>query len=470
MRPRLVTKTGWLLSSLLLLFLPALGYAQQAVLQGGSVTRGHIPTYSSQGTGQPIVIDSGPAGGNVTGQGISELNVTARGTGTAPYAGQGTGPNGEIVCLQDAVSTNSTGYHYLCLSANAQGGGLLSYGAAGGASTLPLNFIINGATYGFPFSDGFVVGPNSSTVNNVACWNNTSGTLLKDCGAIPSTTPGGSSGQVQYNNAGSFGGFTVSGDGTLNTGTGALTVTKINNVTVSLGGTLTTAAAFTQAGAFATTLTSVGATNVTLPQTGTLATLAGSEALTNKSYNGMTLTPSTGTFSLTNGKTFSVTNTLTLSGTDSSTLNIGTGGTLGTAAFTASSAYVPAGTQITNALGADVNLNNTGTYFDGPSIAQGSTGTWFACGQVLVGDTTGGAMIDVKLWDGTTVIASGGTNTSAAGGVGGGWNTVSLCGYITSPAGNIRMSAKDIGSTNGVMKFNFTGLSKDSTVSAFRVN
>ena len=44
-------------------------------------------------------------------------------------------------------------------------------------------------------------------------------------------TPGGTSGQVQYNNSGSFGGFTVSGDGTLNTSTGALAVTKINGTT-----------------------------------------------------------------------------------------------------------------------------------------------------------------------------------------------------------------------------------------------
>lgn len=41
-------------------------------------------------------------------------------------------------------------------------------------------------------------------------------------------TPGGSSGQIQYNNAGAFGGFTVSGDGTLNSSTGALVVTKTN--------------------------------------------------------------------------------------------------------------------------------------------------------------------------------------------------------------------------------------------------
>lgn len=45
-------------------------------------------------------------------------------------------------------------------------------------------------------------------------------------GGTPATSPGGSSGQVQYNNAGVFGGFTVSGDGTLNTSTGALTVSQ----------------------------------------------------------------------------------------------------------------------------------------------------------------------------------------------------------------------------------------------------
>ena len=39
-------------------------------------------------------------------------------------------------------------------------------------------------------------------------------------------TPGGSYGQVQFNNSGAFGGLTISGDATLNTSTGALTVTK----------------------------------------------------------------------------------------------------------------------------------------------------------------------------------------------------------------------------------------------------
>jgi hypothetical protein len=49
--------------------------------------------------------------------------------------------------------------------------------------------------------------------------------------------------------------------------------------TITLGGNLTTS------GANAVTLTSTGTTSVTLPTTGTLATLAGSESLTNKTID-----------------------------------------------------------------------------------------------------------------------------------------------------------------------------------------
>lgn len=45
--------------------------------------------------------------------------------------------------------------------------------------------------------------------------------------------PGGSFGQVQWNSNGSFGGFTVSGDGTLDTSTGALVISKINGTPFS---------------------------------------------------------------------------------------------------------------------------------------------------------------------------------------------------------------------------------------------
>lgn len=71
-----------------------------------------------------------------------------------------------------------------------------------------------------------------NTFGNVAglTYPGNTSTFLRGDGnfASISAAAGGSSGQVQYNNSGSLGGFTVGGDGTLNTGTGALTVTKTN--------------------------------------------------------------------------------------------------------------------------------------------------------------------------------------------------------------------------------------------------
>lgn len=81
----------------------------------------------------------------------------------------------------------------------------------------------------------------------------------------------------------------------------------------------------------------IGVSGSPITTTGTIALSLG--AITPTSVNGLTITGTTGTLTLTNAKTLSVTNTLTLSGTDGSTLDIGTGGTLGSAAYTASSAY-----------------------------------------------------------------------------------------------------------------------------------
>lgn len=71
------------------------------------------------------------------------------------------------------------------------------------------------------------------------------------------------------------------------------------------------------------------------------------------------------------------------------------------------SAFKTQGLQITplsNSLGADVPLNNTANYFDGPSVAQGTSGTWFASGTVTCKDTAGASFF-AKLWDGASVLA-----------------------------------------------------------------
>jgi len=80
------------------------------------------------------------------------------------------------------------------------------------------------------------------------------------------------------------------GDFTLSAG--ASTITSI------AGKSITLANSFTTSGNFTLTLTQTANTNVTLPTTGTLATLAGAEALTNKTYNGNTWTAGSNTLTL----------------------------------------------------------------------------------------------------------------------------------------------------------------------------
>lgn len=156
--------------------LPAL--AQGTIQQAGPLTPGHTLEAITNG----VVMDSGPAGGGGVGVGLSELLLTARGTGTPPYVGMGSGPYGTNDCDYDAPITNPTGYHFLCLSANALGsGGLIAYGSGGGATPGGLFFNINGTLYGFPGpGNGDVSGPVTTVVGDLAVWNSTVGTLLKD--------------------------------------------------------------------------------------------------------------------------------------------------------------------------------------------------------------------------------------------------------------------------------------------------
>lgn len=144
-----------LLLALLIALIPGMGWAPEAlsqgtILQSGTFTPGQFPVYTATGNAQPTVVSSGTAAGGVAGVGISELGMTLRGTGTPPYANQGTGPLNTNFCNYDAPTTNATGFHYLCMSPNAQGGGLIAYGAAGGATQLPLTFVVNGQVTAWP--------------------------------------------------------------------------------------------------------------------------------------------------------------------------------------------------------------------------------------------------------------------------------------------------------------------------------
>jgi hypothetical protein len=123
---------------------------------------------------------------------------------------------------------------------------------------------------------------------------------------------------------------------------------------------------------------------------------------------------------------------------------------------------------LNNSLAADVVLNNTSAFFDGPSVAQGNNGTWFASGMVTVKESTlnNSVAYYAKLWDGNIVIASGATSIYTTGAS---ITSISLSGFITSPSGNIRISVKGVTTNTGNIMWNNSGLGKDSTITAIRI-
>lgn len=122
---------------------------------------------------------------------------------------------------------------------------------------------------------------------------------------------------------------------------------------------------------------------------------------------------------------------------------------------------------VTNSLTSDVTMTTGGTYYDGPSVPQGTSGTWFASGTITIVPGGSGETHNIKLWDGTTIIASTGLHTNS--------NAVpfpvSLSGYLSSPAANIRISATTSAnaSPSDKIAFNASGNSKDSTLTAIRI-
>jgi hypothetical protein len=96
------------------------------------------------------------------------------------------------------------------------------------------------------------------------------------------------------------------------------------------------------------------------------------------------------------------------------------------------------------ALSADVLLNNTANFFDGPSVSL-PPGTHDIELSVCVIDTAGAATIIAKLWDGTTVESSGAVTTGAANFAG----QIALSGTVTVASTTTwKVSLRCPGSTN----------------------
>ena len=244
------------------------------------------------------------------------------------------------------------------------------------------------ATLSSAFANGSVVdGVTLSTGDRILIKNQTTGSengiyVVNASGAPTRSSDADTSAEVT-------GGFAVFiEEGTLNADTGYVLT---NNGAVTLG---TTALTFTQFSGTGTYTNGTGITltgNVFALDTTVATTASNTQTFTNKTYNtagtgnsfsinGTAITAVTGTGSavlessptlvtptlgvasatsvnkvtitapatgstltIVDGKTLTASNTLTFAGTDSSTLNIGAGGTLGSAAFTATSAYLAAG-------------------------------------------------------------------------------------------------------------------------------
>lgn len=234
-----------------------------------------------------------------------------------------------------------------------------------GVGVQPINANLTALSSGSPFTAGTgitITGtwPALTIANSVGSYTfstgltNTSGTITINASQSISTLSN------------------LTGNGFVKTsgGTGALSIDATTYLSTTGSGSSLTGLLWSQIGSTPTTAAGYGIANGAAIDTLGGKSLSGTGALvcvtsptlvtpalgaaTATSLNGLTITSSTGVLTITNGKTSTFSNTLTIAGTDGSTLNVGTGGTLGTAAYTASSAY-----QTPLTFGGTTGLTNT---------------------------------------------------------------------------------------------------------------
>ena len=129
---------------------------------------------------------------------------------------------GSASTITSAIALGTTGSDIPQLSSGLLNNSVVNWAAPSAIGT------------GTPAAGTFSALTLSSITGSAQCLHvNSSGVVSgtgADCGSGGSGVPGGSSGQLQWNNGGVFAGLTMSGDASIVASTGAITVTKSNGV------------------------------------------------------------------------------------------------------------------------------------------------------------------------------------------------------------------------------------------------
>lgn len=439
-------------------------------------------------------------------------------TPTMPSLGSGT--------AHSVVNPDATINYIIKVAPNSTGaGGVVSFGGMFGDivcdSTLTCAPVASVNTVGCTPATTSQLGcvePDGVTTNIVGGKLTAIAGVASSIGIGSTSITGGTNGEILSVSSGNLGQVATTGSGsvvlatspTLVTPTlGAASATSINGNAFS-GGPYTLTGSSGKTLTFNNTLTLAGidATTLTFQGTDTYVGRSTTDTLTNKTLNcanntctvrlGSDVTGNLplvnlatgsldqviGYFGATTGNAISINNCANALTYSTSTHTFGCNSSAGTGTVTSvgltntyglsvsgspvtSSGNISAGVSLTtaaNTLSSDVGIAN-GSFTDGPSMAQGTSGTWDVKGSVTVLDTSSTTNhIFCKLWDGTTVKASGSAFSTAANAA---W-TIALGGIFSSPAANIRISCESQTGT-ATFKFNFTGSSNDSTISGIRI-
>lgn len=280
----------------------------------------------------------------------AQVSLTTGVTGLLPLANGGTNAN---LTASNGGIVYSSASAMAILAGTSTAGQIVQSGASAAptwsTATYPASTTINQLLY-------------SSSVNVIAGLATTNGGILNTSSSgVPSVTATPVLGVA---------GSTVGSVGFQNASTGTITISPV-------AGTL-------------------GTVTLTLPAaTDTFAVLAAAQALTNKTYNGLTVTTTTGTFTLTNAKTFAVSNSLTLTGTDSTSF-----------AFpTVSSTVLTTGNTATLTVGFTVTPNNLGTISSGtvtPAAANGNYQYYTNNGAHILAAPAADSAIDILVTNGAS--------------------------------------------------------------------